>query len=55
MVILEKVLIPLKKIGAKYCPVGAENDPKGLNQYWVSGVTSIYNSLLNSVNLTLFF
>ena len=36
----------IEKIGAKYCPVGAENDPNGLNQYWVSGVTAIYNSYL---------
>lgn len=42
----EKGLDTIEKIGAKYCPVGAENDPKGLNQYWVSGVTSIYNNLI---------
>ncbi len=36
----------IEKIGAKYCPVGAENDPNGLNQYWVGGVTAIYNSYL---------
>lgn len=33
----------IEKIGAKYCPVGASNDPKGLNQYWVPNVTNIYN------------
>lgn len=36
----------IEKIGTKYCPVGAENDPNGLNQYWVGGVTAIYNSYL---------
>lgn len=33
----------IEEIGAKYCPVGAENDPQGLNKYWVSGVTNILN------------
>ena len=37
-------LITIEQIGAKYCPVGAENDPKGLNVNWVPSVTSIYNS-----------
>ncbi len=23
-----------------YCPVGAANDPKGINKYWLSGVMS---------------
>ena len=36
----------IEKIGAKYCPVGAANDPNGLNQYWVGGVTNFYNSYL---------
>lgn len=34
-------------IGKKYCPVGAENDPNGLNKYWVGGVSSFYNEYLN--------
>ena len=34
------------KIGAIYCPVGAANDPNGLNKYWVGGVTNFYNSYL---------
>lgn len=40
----DKGLITIEQIGAKYCPVGAENDPKGLNVNWVPSVTSIYNS-----------
>jgi hypothetical protein len=36
----------IEEIGAKYCPVGAENDPQGLNQYWVSGVTNFYENYL---------
>lgn len=33
----------IEKIGSKYCPVGAENDPKGINKNWVPSVTIIYN------------
>lgn len=25
-------------LGKRYCPVGAENDPRGLNKYWVKNV-----------------
>jgi len=32
-------------IGSKWCPVGAKNDPKGINKYWINGVTKIYNEL----------
>lgn len=40
-------LTTVEQIGAKYCPVGAKNDPNGLNQYWVSGVSSFCNEYLN--------
>ncbi len=33
------------KIGAKYAPVGAANDPTGLNNHWTQGVNRYYNSL----------
>jgi len=33
------------KIGAKYAPVGAANDPTGLNNHWTQGVNRHYNSL----------
>lgn len=36
-------------IGAKYCPVGAKNDPNGLNKYWVGGVTEFYNYYMQLV------
>jgi len=26
-------------LGRRYCPVGAENDPKGLNVHWIRNVT----------------
>ena len=54
---IEKFLINLKnnyfdigldtieKIQKKYCPVDAANDPTGLNQYWLGGVTNLYNEL----------
>lgn len=35
----------LEEIQKKYCPIGAKNDPKGLNKNWLNGVTKIYNSL----------
>ena len=35
----------LEKIQPKYCPIGAANDPNGLNKNWLGGVTNIYNSL----------
>lgn len=35
----------LEEIQKKYCPVGAANDPNGLNKNWLGGVTNIYNSL----------
>lgn len=28
----------VKKIQQIYCPVGANNDPRGINKYWLSGV-----------------
>lgn len=39
-------LTTVEEIGAKYCPVGAKNDPNGLNKYWVSGVSSFYQNYL---------
>ena len=35
----------IEEIQRKYAPVGAANDPNGLNNYWVSGVTRYYYSL----------
>ena len=35
----------IDKIQSKYCPVGAKNDPNGLNKYWLNGVKEIYNTL----------
>lgn len=35
----------IAKIGAKYAPVGAANDPTGLNNHWTKGVSSQYSKL----------
>ena len=35
----------VEEIGVKYAPIGAENDPNNLNQYWVSGVYKYYKEL----------
>jgi len=45
----EMGLNTIEEIGAKYCPIGATNDPNNLNQYWVGGVTNFYNSYQESV------
>ena len=33
----------IPQIGAIYAPVGAANDPNGLNKAWVKSVTALYN------------
>lgn len=35
----------IDKIKPKYCPDNADNDPNGLNKYWLNGVKEIYNTL----------
>lgn len=42
---IDKGLTTVSSIGAKYCPVGAANDPNGTNSGWVPSVVSIYNQL----------
>jgi hypothetical protein len=39
----------IEQIGAKYCPVGAKNDPNGLNKHWVGGVNTFYQNYVNSL------
>ena len=43
-----KGLNTIEEIGAKYCPVGASNDPKGVNVHWVPKVTQYYNNYLGN-------
>lgn len=42
---LGKGLSDISEIGAKYAPIGASNDPTGLNNHWVNGVNRYYNQL----------
>ena len=36
----------IEKIGEKYCPIGAENDPYGLNKHWVPGVKRNFKAII---------
>ncbi len=42
---VKKGLTSISTIGAKYAPIGAANDPTGLNNNWVNGVTKYYNTI----------
>jgi hypothetical protein len=30
----------LESLARRYCPVGADNDPNGLNKHWLKNVTA---------------
>lgn len=36
--VVKNKLDTIEKLGSVYCPIGADNDPLGLNQYWVPTV-----------------
>lgn len=36
----------IEEIGNVYCPVGASNDPNGLNKHWIPKVSQYYNNYL---------
>jgi hypothetical protein len=42
---LSQGLTLISTIGAKWAPLGAANDPEGLNQSWTSGVSTYYTAL----------
>lgn len=42
---LDKGITTIAAVGAKYAPVGAGNDPTGLNNHWVTGVNRQLNKL----------
>lgn len=44
----DKGLNTIEKIGNVYCPIGASNDPTGVNVNWIPMVTSYYNDLINN-------
>lgn len=37
----------IEKIGAKYAPIGASNDPTNLNTHWVNGVSKYFNKIIS--------
>ena len=38
-------LTTLELIQPKYCPIGAKNDPQGLNKNWLTGTNKMYKEL----------
>ena len=42
----DKGLNTLADIQPIYCPIGAENDPTGINKYWLDGVTKVLNEII---------
>lgn len=42
---IDKGLTSIEQIQKKYAPIGASNDPTGLNNHWVKGVSKYYNML----------
>lgn len=40
-------LTTLELIQPKYCPVGAKNDPQGLNKNWLIGTNKMYEQLIS--------
>lgn len=43
--VLDDGLVTVEELGSKYAPIGAENDPLGLNENWVPGVSDFITSL----------
>ena len=43
----DKGLDTIEKIGDVYCPIGASNDPTGVNKHWIPNVTKYYNEYLS--------
>lgn len=41
-------LLDIKRIGDKYAPEDAKNDPKGTNKYWKPQVNALYRDLLKN-------
>lgn len=40
----------ISQLGNIYCPVGAANDPTGLNKHWIPSVSKHYNAMLEIYN-----
>jgi beta-N-acetylglucosaminidase len=48
---LDQGKLTIAQIGAKYAPIGAANDPTQLNNHWVTGVQSYFDTLTTGSNL----
>jgi flagellum-specific peptidoglycan hydrolase FlgJ len=48
---LDKGKLTIAQIGAKYAPIGADNDPNQLNNHWVTGVQRYFDTLTAGRNL----
>ncbi|WP_206855263.1 peptidoglycan amidohydrolase family protein [Candidatus Enterococcus mangumiae] len=46
-------LLTVEQLGSVYCPVGASNDPLGLNQYWVPTIKELFVQLGGSKDMSL--
>ena len=46
---LNKGFDTIEKIQKKYCPVGASNNPNGLNENWLDGVNKSFNDILSNI------
>jgi hypothetical protein len=46
---IDKGYTSLEQIQRKYCPIGAANDPTGLNKWWLPNVTEKYQKILSDV------
>jgi ethanolamine utilization protein EutQ (cupin superfamily) len=45
---LDEGKLTIAQIGAKYAPVGAANDPTGLNNHWVNGVQGYMDRIVKT-------
>ncbi len=41
----------IESLGAMYAPIGAANDPKGLNKHWVPNVKAMYKKIVGTDNV----
>lgn len=51
--IIERKLQTVERLGSVYCPLGAANDPKGLNKYWVPAIKGFMVDLGGQKNMSL--
>ncbi|MBQ9246711.1 glucosaminidase domain-containing protein, partial [bacterium] len=49
---LDDGLHTIGQIQKRYCPVGASNDPNGVNKNWLNGVVSVFNMIKKGSKVT---